>query len=151
MSFKQIFNKIFSCHKENAHLIVKFLGITFKFKWLGINQLEDCCCISNLPYFKERVRFVHPVGIIIHPGVTVGKNCTIYQNVTIGNDEKNVANVPEIGDNVIIYANSVVFGKIKIGNNVTIGAGSIVFKDIPDNAVVVGNPGRIVKYKESAK
>jgi acetyltransferase-like isoleucine patch superfamily enzyme len=29
---------------------------------------------------------------------------------------------------------------------VTIGAGSVVVKDVPDNAVVVGNPGRIIKY-----
>ena len=33
---------------------------------------------------------------------------------------------------------------IKIGNNVIIGAGTIVTKDIPDNSVVVGNPGRVV-------
>lgn len=35
-----------------------------------------------------------------------------------------------------------------IGNNVTIGAGSVVVKDVPDNAVVVGNPARIIKYNE---
>ena len=38
---------------------------------------------------------------------------------------------------------------IMIGDNVTIGAGSVVVKDIPDNAVVVGNPAKIIKYNES--
>lgn len=33
-----------------------------------------------------------------------------------------------------------------IGRNVTVGAGAVVIKDIPDNAVVVGNPARIIKY-----
>lgn len=148
MSIKEYFNKLFCCYKENAHLVIRFFGIKLTFKWIGINQLEDCCCIPNLKYVKERVTFVHPIGITIHPNAKLGHNCRIYQNVTIGNDEKDFLNVPDIGDNVTIYANAVVFGKIKIGNNVTIGAGSVVFKDVPDNAVVAGNPAKIIKYKE---
>lgn len=52
-----------------------------------------------------------------------------------------------IGDNVSIYPNSVVIGNITIGNNVTVGAGSVVIKDVPDNAVVVGNPARITSFR----
>ena len=41
-----------------------------------------------------------------------------------------------------------VFGKISIGNNVKIGANAVVYKDIPDNAIVVLDPGfKIVSYK----
>ena len=53
---------------------------------------------------------------------------------------------PIIGDNVSLGCNVTIIGNIKIGNNVTIGAGSVVVKDIPDNAVVVGNPSRIIRY-----
>lgn len=53
---------------------------------------------------------------------------------------------PIIGDNVTICANSTVIGKIRIGNNVLIGAGSVVIDDVPDNAVVVGNPAKVVSY-----
>lgn len=56
--------------------------------------------------------------------------------------------LPTIGDNVSLGANVVIIGGVHIGNNVTIGAGSVVVKDVPDNAVVVGNPGRVIKYKE---
>ena len=38
----------------------------------------------------------------------------------------------------------------KCGNNVVIGAGSVVTKDIPDNAVVVGNPARVIKYIDNS-
>ena len=43
------------------------------------------------------------------------------------------------------------FGGIKIGNNVSIEANAVVSKDIPDNAIVIGNPGRIVGYQEQNK
>lgn len=52
-----------------------------------------------------------------------------------------------IGDNVVLCAGCIVIGKIKIGNNVCVGAGAVVTKDVPDNAVVVGNPARIISYK----
>jgi len=145
---KNFFNNLFSLHKSNAHVVLKIFGIKIRFKFFFINQLEDCCSISNLEYILEqKVRMPHPIGITIHPNVKIGKKCAIYQNVTIGCDEKEPLNVPEIGDNVVIYANAVVFGKIKIGNNVKIGAGSVVFKDVPDNSTVAGNPARIISKK----
>lgn len=49
-----------------------------------------------------------------------------------------------IGNNVFLGVNAVVLPGIKIGNNVIIGAGCVVTKDIPDNVVVAGNPGRII-------
>lgn len=69
----------------------------------------------------------------------------IFQNVTIGcKDYK----TPVIGNNVRIYLNSVIFGDINIGDNAVIGAGAVVINDVPANAVVVGNPARIIKYKQ---
>lgn len=54
---------------------------------------------------------------------------------------------PIIGNNVKIYANSLILGGITIGDNVIIGAASVVLKSVPDNCTVVGNPARIVKQK----
>ncbi len=47
---------------------------------------------------------------------------------------------------MFIGPGALVIGKIRIGNNVAIGGNAVVSKDIPDNAVVVGNPGSIVSY-----
>ena len=74
---------------------------------------------------------------------SIGANCQIWQNVTIG-VAKSGGGKPKIGQNVKICANSVVLGPIKIGNNVTIGASSVVIRDIPDGCTVVGNPARII-------
>ena len=51
-----------------------------------------------------------------------------------------------IGDNVWFGGNCIVLSGVTIGNNVVVGAGSVVTKDIPDNAVVAGNPARIIRY-----
>ena len=48
-----------------------------------------------------------------------------------------------------IGTNATILCGITIGRNALIGAGSVVVKDVPDNAVVVGNPGRIIKYVNS--
>jgi len=50
-----------------------------------------------------------------------------------------------IGDNVWIGGSGIILDGINIGNNCVIGAGSVVTKNIPDNSLVVGNPGRIIK------
>ena len=53
---------------------------------------------------------------------------------------------PLIGNNIVISAGAKIIGNVKIGNNVMIGANAVVTKDIPDNAVVVGNPAKIVNF-----
>ena len=78
----------------------------------------------------------------------IGKNCTCLPMVLFGKKQPDVPECGfEIGDNCYIGAGTIILGPIKIGNNVTIGANSTVIHDVPDNAVVVGSPAKIVKYK----
>jgi len=148
----KILDLLFKIHKENGHIIVRLLGLKLKFRWFGINPIEDLCNINDLPMFREQnTIFPHPLGIVINPGVKIGKNCTIYQNVTIGAGkycEKTDSYVPTIGNNVVIYANAVVVNGITIGDNVTIGAGAVVLNDVESNCVVAGNPAKVIKRKD---
>ena len=57
--------------------------------------------------------------------------------------------VPTIGDDCWIGTNAVVVGNVRIGSNVLIAPLSFVNFDVPDNSVVIGNPGKIIP-KETA-
>lgn len=73
---------------------------------------------------------------------SIGKNCYIHQNVTIGWGKKGK---PTIGDNVSIYPGAVISDDITIGNNVRIAANTVVRNNIPNNCLVYGNPNSIKK------
>ncbi len=82
----------------------------------------------------------HPYSTILN-AASIGKNVYVNHLVTVG--EKNNQK-PIIGNNVELHANCMVIGGITIGDNAVIGAGAVVLKDVPENAVAVGNPARIL-------
>lgn len=93
----------------------------------------------------------HFGGIFIHKDVSMGEFCNISQGVVIGlGGRGDKMGVPTIGDRVYIGPHVVILGKITIGNNVAIGANAVVTKDLPDNAVAVGVPAKIINYNGSA-
>lgn len=87
---------------------------------------------------------MHRYGVIIGPA-TIGKNCVLHQNVTIGQRvARGDQGLPSIGDNVWIGPGAVLSGAIHVGDNVTISAGSVLSKDVPKGCLVAGNPARVV-------
>lgn len=92
----------------------------------------------------------HCGRIIINPNVIIGKNVNIATGVTIGQENRGKRKgCPKIGDYVWIGTNSVIVGNISIGNNVLIAPNSFVNFDVPDNSIVIGNPGRIKQSQEA--
>lgn len=91
----------------------------------------------------------HFGGITVSSGAVIGRGCNLSQGVTIGvAGEGERRGTPVIGDNCYIAPGARLFGRIRIGDNVKIGANAVVHADIPDNAVVVLDPGfRILSYK----
>lgn len=56
-----------------------------------------------------------------------------------------------IGNDVWIGRNTTILSGINIGDGAVIGAGCVVTKDVPPYAIVVGNPGRVVKFRFDPK
>lgn len=86
----------------------------------------------------RRLFIDHGMGIVIGETASIGNDCTIYHNSTLGGTgkDKNKRH-PDIGNNVMVGAGAKILGPIKVGNNVKIGANSTVLKNIPDNVTVV--------------
>lgn len=91
----------------------------------------------------------HFGNVLIGP-TKIGKFCNVSQEVSIGFAGRGENfGLPVVGDRVFIGAGAKILGKISIGNDVAIGANAVVTKDVPENAVVVGVPGRIISYDSS--
>ncbi len=97
----------------------------------------------------EGFRISHFGHIVVNPKAVIGKNFTISQGCLIGNAQGKKAGVPTIGNNVCMNANSMIIGGVTIGNNVLIAPGAFVNFDVPDNCIVIGNPGKIIQKETS--
>lgn len=128
----------------------KFLIIRYWYLWRikrsdAFNNASMGTNLNSGAYFAEPPNLPHHLnGIIISHYAKIGKNCTIYQQVTIAQDENNKS--ATIGDNVLIGAGAKIIGNITIGDNVKIGANAVVLKDIPSNCTAVGVPARIINH-----
>ena len=87
------------------------------------------------------LRILHGDGTYVAAD-EIGKNCTIYHQVTIG--RLNLEHPTSIGNNVTVYAGAKVLGRVKVGDNVTIAANSVVMSDVPPNVTVMGVPAVVV-------
>lgn len=121
--------------------------------------------ICNLATFSTKVKLGDNSGIGIK--ANIAGPCTIGNNVIMGpevniftkNHNTDRIDVPIkfqgdteikeviIGDDCWIGCRAIILPGVNIGKGAVIGVGAVVSKDVPDFAVVVGNPGRVVKIR----
>jgi serine O-acetyltransferase len=82
----------------------------------------------------------HPNGIVIHPGVEIGPNCLLFQQVTIGTRG---SGIPKIEGHVDIGAGAKILGAVTVGRHAKIGANAVVLRDVPAGATAIGVPAKI--------
>jgi len=99
-------------------------------------------------------------GSRVYGTVVIGDNVMIAPNVMIagGNHGIEACGIPmyyqrgasrgiRIGDDVWIGANAAILDGVTIGTGAVVGAGSVVTKEVPPNAIVAGNPARLLRYR----
>jgi len=99
-------------------------------------------------------------GAVINTGVRTGRHCVINIGASVDHDARlgtnvfvghgaRIASYVELSDNVVIEMGASVNTRVVIGEGARITGGSFVNTDVPDHAVVVGMPGRVVRYVDT--
>lgn len=93
----------------------------------------------------------HGIGIVIGKNVKIGDNCRIYQQCTIGGNDKvrdissKKFDMPIIKDNVVIYSHSILLGPIVVGEGAVVGAGTMVLTDVSSGVTVFNERKSIIR------
>ena len=115
-------------------------------------EIGENCKVSSHTFICE--------GVHIGRGVFIGHNVSfindlhpsaVNQDGTMQMNKDWTLVETFVGDFSSIGTSSTILGGIKIGQYALIGAGSVVTRDVPDNAVVVGNPAKIIRYIQEGK
>ena len=88
----------------------------------------------------------HGTGVVIGATCIIGNNVKLYQGVTLGaksfcldengNPVKGIPRHPILGNNIVVYSNATILGRITIGDNVVIGGNIWVTEDVPAGSVI---------------
>jgi serine O-acetyltransferase len=88
---------------------------------------------------------VHGAFSSVIAAQSIGADCLVHQNVTIGWRTSEETGAPVIGDRVTIYTGAVVVGSIVVGDGSVIAANAVVTHDVPPDTVVGGVPARVLR------
>ena len=135
-------------------LIREIIGV--QGKQLTVEQPFHCDYGSNIEvgenfFANYNLTILDVAKVVIGGNVQIAPNVSIYTaghplDPEARNSGYEYGIGITIGDNVRIGGNTVINPGVHIGSNVVIGSGSVVTKDIPDNAIAVGNPCRVLRY-----
>ncbi len=129
-------------------------------KFLGKAEIEPYCRIFGDPEIIIGNNFYMNAGCHMLGNIKIGDDVQIGPKTVIWGRDHGISRdklIREqghikrdilIGNDVWIGANSTTLKGVTIGNGAVVGAGSVITKDIPDYAVVVGNPSRLIKYRD---
>lgn len=167
-NFKSDYFRFFGSEKIRFFKVIKLHSLFF----IYLSRRCDCCqnrfskkfwrTLSRRYGLKYGLEFFtknigaglflnHAFNITINEEAKLGKNITLTKGCTIGKNESGPKQgCPIIGNNVYVGINSTIVGKIKIGSNVQIAPNTFLNCDVPDNAVVFGNPAIIKENRLDA-
>src|SRR5215212_7196434 len=120
------------------------------------------CNICDQTFIENDVvvgdRVTIKCGVQLWDGVTLGDDVFVGPNATFTNDpfprsRQRPISFPRtfVCNDASIGANATILPGLTIGEAAMVGAGAVVTKDVPPNAIVVGNPARIVGYVDASR
>ncbi|WCG37228.1 acyltransferase [Aerococcus urinaeequi] len=142
---------------------LKRMYYTFKAKKI-VASYGDFLYVNGKSSFTRQTHIgnnTHFNGMTVSGGgkVTIGNNfhsgkyCQIisqnhnYEGTALPYDNSYITKDVTINDNVWVGNNVIILGGVTIGEGAIVQAGAVVVKDIPDCALVGGNPAKVFKYR----
>lgn len=142
---KKYWKMKFKIQNNKIRLPIKILYLIRMKRMESFNGASLGSRLNGGSFFKSKPKLPHGLkGIFISDYAKIGKNVTIYQQVTIGYNGIDWEKAPIIGDNVIIYPGAKITGDVIVGDNSIIGTNCVVFENIPSNSLVVLEKPRII-------
>jgi serine O-acetyltransferase len=139
-----------TCAYLKTHPFNRFILFPFSRLILRHFEIKYGISISYRTRIGSGFYIGHFGGIIVNPKAIIGKNCNISHQVTLGVANRGIRKgYPVIGDNVYLGPGSKVIGNVHVGNKAAVGANCVVTRDVPENGVVVGVPGKVISLEGS--
>jgi acetyltransferase-like isoleucine patch superfamily enzyme len=149
--------KIVAIYRLNKKLPCKF-----RFVNEGAGSLFVSFSGDLNKFFIDETSYLKPgTHVQCNGGVTIGKYCHLSRGITILSTTHDYDKRPKIPydevvterpvvikDFVWVGCHAIILGGVTIGEGAIVGAGSLVFKDVPDYAIVLGNPARVVGHRD---
>lgn len=85
------------------------------------------------------------IGCAVNRGASIGHHCAVGDYVSFGPGAVTGGSC-RFEDGVFVGAGAVIAPEVTVGANAVVGAGAVVVADVPERAVVVGNPARVLRY-----
>ncbi|MEO9004557.1 MAG: acetyltransferase [Ginsengibacter sp.] len=155
-------NQIIILEWQDVSWIIGIGDNTIRRKIAERNQLNFGIAKDESANISKRTQIgkgsVVMAGVSINSSVIIGEHVIINTNSSIDHDctvgdyahispNATLCGGVNIGEGTHIGAGAAVIPGIKVGKWASIGAGSVIIRDVPDYAIVVGNPGRMIKTK----
>lgn len=144
--------KVLICYRKARFYFLNNKKLLHKYYSFKLDRIyrRTGCALHWLTDIGDGFYIAHNARFLINVNAKLGKNINIAPGVVIGGTNRgSKEGAPSIGNSVWFGANSVVVGKIKIGDNVLIAPNAYVNFDVPNNSIVIGNPG-VIHHNDNA-
>jgi serine O-acetyltransferase len=161
-AFKSLVIKAISNRTFRVVVTMRLCNLLSSSNWLGkmllpvlqsLHRLSTTIACMDFPWRTEidgGLALTHGRGMVVHQGVKIGKNVTLFHGVTLGRRDKILTNgerlteYPVIEDDVWVGPNAIIVGGVIIGRGSRIAGGSFVTDNVAPFSTILGNPATIV-------